>query len=124
MNSNGKTDFRVKSVVDLFISSKKAEIKDQYTLKGKVAELMPLSNDPCFKIAKLKHAVNLVLSNVEGFDKDDVRNAVRARQDQQRYTRQSARALLYFEHVSGKVAFNCLESRVAAFFQQQKWTSL
>ena len=123
VNSIGKTDFRVKSVVDLFISSKKAETKDQYTLKGKVAELMPLSNDPCFKITKLKHAVNLVLSNVKGFDKDDVRNAVRARQDQQRYTRQSARALLYFEHVSGKVAINCLESRVAAFFQRQKWTS-
>ena len=62
-----------------------------------------------FKITKLKHAVNLVFSNVEGFDKDDVRNAVRARQDQQRYTRQSARGLLYFEHVSGKVAINCLE---------------
>ena len=122
VNSIGKTDFRVKSVVDLFISSKKAETKDQYTLKGKVAELMPLSNDPCFKITKLKHAVKLVLSNVEGFDKDDVRNAVR--KDQQRYTSQSARALLYFEHVSGKVAINCLESRVAAFFQRQKWTSL
>ena len=125
VNSIGKTDFRVKSVVDLFISSKKAETKDQYTLKGKVAELMPLSNDPCFKTAKLKHAMNLVLSNVEGFDKDDVRNAVRARQDQQRYNRRSAaRALLYFEHVSGKVAINCLQSRVAAFFQRQKWTSL
>ena len=83
--------------------------KDQYILKGKVAELMPLSNDPCFKIAQLKHAMNLVLSNVEGFDKDDVRNAVCARQDQQRYTRQSARSLLYFEQVSAKVAINYFE---------------
>ena len=48
---------------------------------------MPLSKDPCFKIAKLKHAMDLVLSNIEGFDKDEVRNAVRARRDQQRYTR-------------------------------------
>ena len=80
---------------------------------------MPLSNDPCFKIAKLKHAMILVLSNIESFDKDDVRNAVRARQDQQRYTGQSARALLYFEHVSGKVAINCLESSVAAFFSDK-----
>ena len=110
--------------MDLFISCKKAEKKEQNTLKSKVAELMPLSNDPCLKIAKLKHAMTLVLSNVEGFDRDEVRNAVRARQDQQRYTRQSARALIYFEHVSGKVATNCLESRVAAIFQRQKWTSL
>ena len=62
--------------------------------------------------------MNLVLSKVEVFDKDDVRNAVRARQDQQRFTRQFARAL-NFEHVSGKVAINCLESRVAAIFQRQ-----
>ena len=48
VNSIGKTDFRVESVVDLLISSKKAERKDQYRLKGKVAELMPFSNDPCF----------------------------------------------------------------------------
>ena len=82
MNSIGNTDFRVKSVVDLFIPSKKAERKDRNTLK-----LMPLSKDPCFKIAKLKHAMDLVLSNIEGFDKDEVRNAVRARRDQQRYTR-------------------------------------
>ena len=93
-------------------------------MKTKVVERKPLSNNPCFKTAKLKHEMNLVLSNVEGFDKDEVRNAVRARQDQQKYTHQLARALLYFEHVSGKVAINCLGSRVAAFFQLEKWTSL
>ena len=124
VNSIGKTDFRVKSVVDLFLDSMKAEQKSQNSLKSKVAELMPLSNDPSFKLEKMKHAVNLVLFKVEGFDKDEVRRAVRSRQGQQRYSRQSARAIQYFDHVNGKISANGLESKVGAFFQRKKWVSL
>ena len=86
--------------------------------------VLPIGNDTEAVLPKLKvqtRAIRATLGNA--LDYQIVQSAVRRHQDRQRYARQSARALAFFNHLNGETDLASLEMSLKSYFQRQKWTT-